>query len=298
MPLLCAYRTSQCLVQAIPPKGPGLLQLPYFNNKVIQALDGEGARAHMRILDFLRIPAGQRRARVLVSGAITEEQYKIAMKVASQIPNLSVEKAFFKVMGERVITPSSLVNFVIKARFIPLGSDDIPPVAEVDLEEVDPPEGDLDVLQGRKRLVRTKDGRRAFQKATEDKIQPLLAYAPYFARDVAPRWHVFLADSKQGKIAVPPFTFSTFDKPIIDASGKPTFNVQTLKMQFQAPPQVGRYTFVMHLVCDSYVDMDTKLDVTLVVEDMSNADEIKPDEEISEPEEGKCLRHFFISNIN
>ena len=252
----------------------------------------------MRIHDLLRVPAGQRRARILASDAITEDQYKAAMKVASQIPNLSVEKAFFKVMGERVITPSSLVNFVIKARFIPLGSDDVPSVAEADLEEVDPPEGDLDVLQGRKRLVRTKDGRRAFQKATEDKIQPLLAHAPYFARDVAPRWHVFLADSKQGKIAVPPFTFSTFDKPIIDASGKPTFNVQTLKMQFQAPPQVGRYTFVMHLVCDSYVDLDTKLDVTLVVEDMSKADEIKADEEISEPEEGKCLKRSFISNMN
>lgn len=247
----------------------------------------------MRIHDLLRIPAGQRRARVLASGAITEEQYKVALKVASQIPNLSVEKAFFKVMGERVITPSSLVNFVIKARFIPLSCDDIPPVPEADLEEVDPPEGDLDVLQGRKRLVRTKDGRRAFQKATEDKIQPLLAHAPYFARDVAPRWHVFLADSKQGKIAVPPFTFSTFDKPIIDASGKPTFNVQTLKMQFQAPPQVGRYTFVMHLVCDSYVDMDTKLDVTLVVEDLSKADEIKADEEISEPEEGERPKAFI-----
>ena len=151
------------------------------------------------------------------------------------------------------------------------------------------------MLQGRKRLVRTKDGKRAFQKATEDKIQPPLAHAPYFALDVAPKWHVFLADSKQGKIAVPPFTFSTFDKPIVDPSGKPTFNMQTLKMQFQAPPQVGRYTFVMHLVCDSYVDMDTKLDVTLVVEDMSKADEIKADEDISEPEEGKFMSRLPLS---
>ena len=87
----------------------------------------------MRIKDFLQIPADQRRARVLASGAITEEQYKAAMKVASQIPNMSVEKAFFKVMGERVITPSSFVNFIVKARFIPLGSHDIPPVAEADL---------------------------------------------------------------------------------------------------------------------------------------------------------------------
>jgi hypothetical protein len=38
-----------------------------------------------------------------------------------------------------------------------------------------------------------------------------------------------LSRVKQGKMAVPPFTFTTFDKPIFDESGKPTFNVQTLK---------------------------------------------------------------------
>ena len=294
---MCAYRTSQCLVQAIPPDGPPLMQLPYFTQEVVEALEGEGARTHMRLQDFLKIPADQRRTRALKTGRISERNYNTAMDVAARLPSLRVEKAFFKVMGEKVVTQSSLVNFVVKARFIPPGiaADSVPPVPDADLEEVDPPEGDLDVLQGRKRIVRTKDGRRAFQAVKEERIQPPLAHAPFFPRDVAPKWHIFLTDSKQGKIAVPPFSFQTFDRPIYDAqSGRPTFNVQTLKMQFQAPPQVGRYTFVMQLVCDSYVGMDTKMDVTLVVEDLSKADEIKQDEEISEPEEG-ASSFLFVS---
>jgi translocation protein SEC63 len=95
-----------------------------------------------------------------------------------------------------------------------------------------------------------------------------------------------LTDSKQGKMAVPPFTFAKFDKPIFqEGSNTPTFAMQTLKAQFQAPPQAGHYTFVMHVVCDSYVGFDTKMEVTLIVEEASKAAEMEVEDEISEPEE-------------
>jgi translocation protein SEC63 len=197
------------------------------------------------------------------------------MSVASRIPVFTVEKAFFKVVGERYVTPSSLVQFVLKGRFIPSGASDVPEVNPKDLLDIDPEEGDVAAITGRKT-----------DRSDEKPIQPPLAHAPYYARDHAPRYHVFLADSKQGRIAVPPFTFSTFDKPILDASGNPTYNVQTLKMQFGAPPQAGSYTFVMHMICDSYVGMDTKMEVTLVVEDASKAEQVEEEGEISEPDEG------------
>ena len=58
-------------------------------------------------------------------------------------------------------------------------------------------------------------------------------------------------------------------------------------MQFQAPPQAGKYSFVMHLVCDSYIGMDSKQDVVLEVEDATKAVAMENEEdEISEPEEG------------
>jgi len=227
----------------------------------------------------MALPESVRRSKSVGPGLLTESEYKTAMTVASQIPNFEVAKAFFKVTGEKYITPGSLVMLVVKGRFIPPGSANIPEVNELDLEDVDPDEDDLDAILGRKK-------KNAKGEITSDKpVQPPLAFAPYFPRDYSPRWHVFLTDSKQGKIAVPPFTFTTFDKPIYQEDGKPTFNMQTLKAQFQAPPQAGSYTFVMHLICDSYIGFDTKLEATLVVEDASKAAEIEAEEEISEPDE-------------
>ena len=273
--VLSAYHSSQNIIQALRPGASPLEQLPHFNPAIATAAEAERSRSHLTIQEFMRIPDTQRKARVFNSGLLSSEQYSTAMSVASQIPVLHVEKAFFKVVGERYVTPSSLVQFVLKGRFIPSGATNVPEINPKDLLDIDPEEGDVDAITGRKN-----------DRSGEKPIQPPLAHAPYFARDHAPRWHVFLADSKQGRIAVPPFTFSTFDKPILDDSGNPTYNVQTLKMQFGAPPQPGGYTFVMHLICDSYIGMDTKMEVTLVVEDASKAENVEEEADISEPDEG------------
>jgi translocation protein SEC63 len=278
--VLASYHTSQNLIQALRPGASPLEQLPYFTPAVAAAAEAERSRTHLSIQEFMRLPADKRKTRVVAPGLLNDTQYKQAISVASQLPVLKVERAFFKVVGERFVTPSSLVQFIIKSRFIPPGAENVPEAKPADLEDIDPDEGDLAAITGR------KDDR-----SGEKPIQPPLAYAPYFARNHAPRYHIFLADSKQGKIAVPPFTFQTFDKPILDESGKPTYNVQTLKMQFGAPPQPGSYTFVMHMVCDSYIGMDTKMEVTLVVEDASKAEEVDEDDEISEPDEGESRLH-------
>lgn len=223
---------------------------------------------------------------------LSPAEYNSAISVARQLPFLKVEKAFFKVMGERFITPGSLVQFVVKARVIPPGSTNIPDVNPADLEDVDPEEGDLDALLGRRSAGRGKgvqiqQNPAGSASGAEKPLLPPLANAPYFPRDHSPRWHVFLADSKMGKVAVPPFTMTTFDKPLFDEkNGAPTYNVQTFKMQFQAPPQAARYAFVMHVVCDSYIGSDSHQDVILEVESAEKAAEIVNEEdEISEPEE-------------
>lgn len=233
-------------------------------------------------------------------GVLTPVQYNDAMAVARQLPLLSVEKAFFKVMGERFVTTGSLVQLVVKARVIPPGTANVPEVDEADLEDIDPEEGDLDALLGRKpsgkgKTAKLHEGGAGPSSDVEKPLQPPLAYAPYFPRDHSPRWHVFLADSKMGKVAVPPFTMTTFNKPLLDDQGNPTFNMQTFKMQFQAPPHAGKYPFVMHLVCDSYIGMDSKRDVVLEVEDSAKAVAMDNEEdEISEPEEGT---HFPLGHL-
>ena len=292
-PLLSAYRAAQCLIQAIPPDSPPLLQLPHMTQAIVQNIQGQGNKNHLSVQQFMEMPEYQRRKMATDQpGVLTPTEYNDAVAVARQIPLLKVEKVFFKVMGERHITTGSLVQFVVKSRVIPPGTANIPEVNEIDLEDIDPDEEDLDGLLGRKppKNSRAKNitGNGAAPVVEEKPVQPPLAYAPYFARDHSPRWHVFLAESKQNRVAVPPSTITTFNKPIFEG-GRPTFNMQTMKLQFQAPPQAGSYTFVMHLVCDSYIGMDSKVEATLVVEDSAKAAEIASDDEISEPDEGKNL---------
>ncbi|KAF7505958.1 hypothetical protein GJ744_012400 [Endocarpon pusillum] len=222
---------------------------------------------------------------------LENSQYASAMQVARQMPNFVVAKAFFKVIGDKVITPSALVQLVVKGRIIPPGTKHVPEVNEAELEDIDPEEGDLDALLGRKSAKSRRKKPIANEPTAdfnnkENSIQPPLAHAPYFARNHSPRWRVFLTDAGAGRIGVPPFTFTEFDKPIFEAADNtPTFNMQTFKCQFQAPPQVGQFAFKMHLICDSYVGLDSTVDVVLDVQDMSKVAVVESEDEISEPDE-------------
>lgn len=274
-PAVAAFQASQNIIQAISPGAPPLLQLPYLDRAAIKHIEGaalSSQRKHLTVQGFMDIPDAKRRE-VTKNAGISSKQYESIVRVASQLPRLVVEKTFFKVSGEKYVLPGSLVQFVVKARFIPPGSTNIPDVHPSDFEDKDPDEADIKA--------------RREEEAQQQQFQPPLVHAPYFARDHAPRWNLFLTDIRQGKIAVPPFTFQTFDKPILDADGKPTYAMQTLKMQFQAPPNAGLYRFQMHLVCDSYVGFDDKRDVSMTIEDESKAAEVESDDEISEPDEGE-----------
>ncbi|RKF77699.1 Translocation protein sec63 [Golovinomyces cichoracearum] len=279
-PVLNSYLTTQSLMQAIPPGGSPLLQLPYFTKKLTNLIDGS-SKNHLTIQDYMKLPRHYRRKISIGKGLLTIPQYKVAVTFARQMPYLQIEKTFFKVTGEKFVTSNSLVTLVIKSRVIPPGSSNVPEIDEVDLEDTDSDVEDLDTSLERKK-PNEKNGKAINQMKS---FQPPLTHSPYFSRDYSPKWHVFLADSKQRKIAVPPFTFTSFDKPIFDDNGKPTFNVQTFKAQFQSPPHAGQYKFTMHMICDSYIGFDSKMDILLTVEDSSKIVEVQEEDDISEPDE-------------
>lgn len=284
-PISGSFLANQHIVQALSPKASPLLQLPHFTPRIAAAVEGD-SKTRMTVQQFMDLPDAQRRKLAVGKGLLSEKEYSTCVSVGKQLPYLRVAKAFFKVTGERVIIPSSLVTLVIKGRFIPPGAENVPAINELDLEDVDPAEDDIDALMGRKnKTIKGADGKPI--SVEEQSILPPLAFAPHYARDHTPKWYAFLSDSKQGKMAVPPFTFDRFDAPMFDEQGKPTFNMQTLKAQFAAPPQAGHYTFVMHVICDSYVGFDTKMEVTLVVEEAAKAAEMDVADDISEPDEGK-----------
>ncbi|KAL7275827.1 secretory subunit [Rhizina undulata] len=271
-PLLASMHLNQCIVQAIAPGQSPLLQLPHFNNAVVAAVEQDGGKNHWTVQRFVAFPDEKRRNLCVGPGLLSKAQYEQAMHFAKSLPAVTVEDAFFKVMGEKYITPSSLVQFVVKMRIVSPGSD-APAADPKDLLDEDPDEGDVDALLGRKNR---------WSQASTDNEKPgtmPLAHAPFYPRHYSPRWHIFLADAKMGKMIVPPQPIAQFEK------STDNFAVQTFKLQFQAPPQPGEYTFVMHCVSDSYLGVDTRKSVKLVISDPSKVEKIVEEDDISEPEE-------------
>ncbi|KAI9668598.1 MAG: secretory subunit [Alyxoria varia] len=322
-PLLASYHASQHLIQAIPPGSSPLLQLPHFTPKVIRVLEEIDPEMTTSVQSFMALPETKRRAFTCGRNLMSLPEFYQSMSVAAQLPYARIETAFFKVTGERFITAGSLIQLIVKLRIIPPGTDSasIPPVDSSELEDPDPEEGDLDALHGRKNKKgdkkTTDDEKETTNQGGDTRVQPPLAHSPFYAREHSPTWRVFLADPKNGKVSVPPFSFRKFDAPVFKESEestspntstsptspthktkrsrsgsitftrtpKPTCAVQTLRMQFQAPPQEGAYPFNMHLVCDSYVGLDSCIDITMNVQDANYAENIEEEEEISEPEE-------------
>ena len=273
-PILSSMHVSQSLIQAIAPGDSPLLQLPAFTPAVVSAVEQDGGKNHWNIARFMALPDDSRRKLCIGKNLLTETEYTQAVTFAQKLPALKVEAAFFKVTGEKFVTVSSLVQFVVKARIAPPGSTPAP-TDEKDLLDEDPDEDDVDALIGRKRPSSSKS-----PAAVKPKPNPL-AHAPYYPRDYSPRWHLFLADAKQGKMVIPPTTFANLEKTMEEGG------VETLKLQFQAPPQKGEYTFVMHLVNDAYLGVDTKMNVRMVVEGSEKVEALAGggEDEISEPDE-------------
>lgn len=322
-PLLSSFHTSQSLIQALNPRASPLLQLPYITPSIVADINGESSKRHMSIPQFCALSDFARRELVCGPKKLSAGEYKTMLSITKQIPVLKIESAFFKVAHERHITPSSLIQFVLKARVIPPFYTDPPAVNEKDLLDKDPVDGDVDALLGRKKKAKAGKGKvisfdgeevQATQlDADSENVPPPQTHAPYFPRDnLTPKWYVFLADPRGGKTQVGPFEFATFTKPVfyenragaapaaaIDGEGdgagagtlgEPTFNVQTLKIQFQGPPQAGQYRFMAHVVCDSYRGFDWKQEVWLTIEEEGTGVEEEgweSDSSISEPDEGQ-----------
>ncbi|KAA8894784.1 Sec63 Brl domain-containing protein [Sphaerosporella brunnea] len=264
-PLISSIRLSQHIIQAVVPGESPLLQVPHFTPSIVSAIEQDGGKNHWSVQRLMSLPETKRKKLCLAAG-LSEPEYTTAMTFAQALPALKIEAAFFKVMGEKFITPSSLVQFVMKVRIVPPGSKP-PPVHPKDLLDEDPDETDVEALLGRS------------SRAPKKSHDLPLAHAPFYPRDAHPAWHMFLADVRQGKLVVPPHTITGFEK------SPEGFTVVTAKMQFQAPPQAGEYGFTAMLMSDSYIGVDAAQPVTLVVSDPGKVERIEEVDDISDPEE-------------
>ncbi|KAG9016960.1 secretory subunit [Tulasnella sp. JGI-2019a] len=248
------------LAQAVLPGSDPLLAFPSVNKEEVKAVEG-GITAYIKALEQKNDPRSE-----------------MVRRVADKWGRLDVVDSQFKVIGERIVTPGAIVQMVVKLRLTP-------PTVAKSTGQSTPPEQTVDE---RKKQIR-KEEEFLNGKNDTDELYPGLttpghAHAPHWPQLRKPTWWVMIGDQKLNKVIVPPSRIT--DVPFAN-SGKAPNDYRTYKLQFQAPPQVGVYTFQLLFVSDTYVGEDVKLFLPLKVEDLSALDdeELGEEDEISDPDE-------------
>ncbi|KAF8306252.1 hypothetical protein DL93DRAFT_2065614 [Clavulina sp. PMI_390] len=204
----------------------------------------------------------------------TTPQASDITKAARHTTKLEVMDVYFKVLGERIITPGAIVHLVFQARVVPQTKPTGPHISEASSSA-------------------PKDERHqsfwSNKKDTEDITNPVvpLAHAPHWPTERKPQWWIFLADQKQNRVFVPPMKFSEVPlyDPNVPAASQATDRLY--KLTFQAPPTAGTLALQVHFVSDSFLGEDIRRSIVLKVEDVSalTDEEQGAEDDISDPEE-------------
>ncbi|KAJ7281859.1 Sec63 Brl domain-containing protein [Mycena rebaudengoi] len=192
---------------------------------------------------------------------------------------LEIVNVAFKVIGERIVTPSSIVYLVVKLRLVP-------PTDTVSVKE----EAALDVDETKRILHATEERDSAFLTSGKDTevLKPGQvvnggAHAPFWPGTRKPSWWIVLADDKSNRVVVPPLKIT--DVPF-KRTGDPT-DYRAYKMQFQAPANTGVLTWRVCVLSDTFVGEETSSEIVMKIDDLSalTADEQGAEDEISDPDE-------------
>lgn len=282
---LLAMSLSQYIHQAVWSGDSELLQLPNVTPEVIKGINKGRRRRITDLAGLMELDEQERRNALRI---LSDQEYNQAINIAKQFPKLDVPNAFFKVLGEKVITPGALVTFVMKLRLLHPGQK-VPKVPAKALEEVlDEQEHDHSV-PGHKH---DHDHDHNEQKKTVEH----LVHSPYLVVDesaiddprglpaISPQWWITLGDVKMNRVIVPPIKVAV-DVPFAEVDDDED-SIKTVRIQFQAPPQAGLYTFVVFFKCDSYVGSDFKREIKLKIEDPATLEgQEDVEDDISEPDE-------------
>lgn len=139
------------------------------------------------------------------------------------------------------MSPQSFINLIVKLRIPPRSAAKKEPYVQSEDDE----------KREQRFLVSKKDA----EDVSLDNTGKAFAHAPHWPQTKKPSWWVVLGDIKANKIVVPPFKVT--DIPFTDS------DYRMYKMQFQAPQNVGSYTWRVFVVSDTYVGDDTYQDITV-----------------------------------
>ncbi|KAJ7746903.1 Sec63 Brl domain-containing protein [Mycena maculata] len=198
-------------------------------------------------------------------------------KALGQWGRVEIVDVSFRVIGERLITPSSIVYLVVKLR-----------VAPPDVKSPNEPEIDGDEAKRLTRSIEEREETFLSSRKDAEELQPGQAFsggahAPFWPAARKPNWWLVLADDKSNRVVVPPLKVT--DVPFRRTGDAADF--RAYKIQFQAPPNTGLLTWRVYVVSDSFVGEEATRDIVMKIDDLSalTADEQGDEDEISDPDE-------------
>ncbi|KAG0758961.1 hypothetical protein G6F57_009259 [Rhizopus arrhizus] len=240
---------QQNLMQATFPGEANIKQLPHITTSLLRRYN-RNKKTPVNTVQQLSAMSEDERKGMLKP--LSDSEYLDVMEVAQRIPKLAVEKAVFKVIGDKIVTTGAIITFILKLRNGELVS------VEVDQKEQNEDDDEEELLEEKKKNKKTLP----------------LAHTPYYAGEKKPCWWIFLGDPKVNRILVP-------HKKVTDIVDE-----ETVKIPFPGPPKPGVYTFSLFVKSDTYIGTDIVQDVKLKVHDPSDLPpEEEVDDSISEPEE-------------
>jgi len=259
VPTLAAMRLHAYLAQALVPGDDSLkfAQLPGI--KTDEARDfAKEAELLDELIESLKSKSDSR----------VQEVKKVAQKWGK----LDLVDASFKVIGERVILPLSIVYLVVKLRIKPSTSD---ASTEPEKKGASTPADE----EAEEEFLMSKD---EASELPSGKAVTGWAHAPRWPANRKPSWWLVLADCKLNRIVVPPLKIT--DVPLADPT-KP-HDYRAYKLQFQAPQNIQSFNWKVFLVSDTFVGEEVSRDITLSISDPAVVEKQELEEdEISDPEE-------------
>ncbi|KZT13196.1 uncharacterized protein LAESUDRAFT_669586 [Laetiporus sulphureus 93-53] len=195
-----------------------------------------------------------------------DERVEEIKKATEKWGKVEVLDASLKVFGERFITPSAFISFLLKVRLSP-------PTAQKSANGT-APDRKAEEARENEFLASKKDT----EELPDGQASISWAHAPYWPANRRPGWWAVLADVRSNKLAVPPIK-------IADIPVGPQYRFY--KQQFQGPQTPGLFHWRMYLISDTFVGEEVSRDIMWKVDDASvlNSEDITAEDDISDPEE-------------
>lgn len=239
---------SQYLVQAVYLHQSPLLQMPHLTAEHIAKHFNTKKRQIKDMEDFCAL-SDEEQQELLKS--LTAQQSAEAIKWSQTIPQPMLLNHEYAVLGETCVIPQSLITLSVKLTTY-LGREPSMDAFDLTIEPM-PETKFLPSAPGSIRSAVT-----SFLPATKKKSE---------------QWWVGLANAQVGRL------ICIQKCQIVPGS------TETVRLQFQAPPNPGSWVFQLVIKSDSYVGMDTYVDAPITVNPLEASLVTVQEDEISEPEE-------------